>query len=225
MKKWIVGIVIAVVVLGGAGFAFWYTQIRVESEPVAKISETPVQEAPDSAIDGTWEVVANPEGFVGYRAEEIVLGGPQTPTGRTTEVNGSLTVSGQTIDDVEFTANLTGLSTGNDRRDSRAQGALGTAEFPDATFVLTEPIELAAAPTAGETVTATAVGDLTVKGVTKRVEIPIQGRWDGSEIQIVTAEPFPITFSDFGVDVGSFAPFAEVEDVGGLEIKLFLAKT
>lgn len=225
MKKWIVGIVIAVVVLGGAGFAFWYTQIRVESEPVAKISETPVQEAPDSAIDGTWVVVPNPEAFVGYRAEEIVLGGPQTPTGRTGDVTGSLTVSGRTIDDVEFTANLTGLSTGNDRRDTRAQDALGTGEFPDATFVMTEPIELASAPTAGETVTATAVGDLTVKGITKRVEIPIQGRWDGTEIQIVTAEPFPITFSDFGVDVGSFSPFAEVEDVGGLEIKLFLTKT
>ncbi|MGZ8735245.1 MAG: YceI family protein [Acidimicrobiia bacterium] len=224
MKKWIVGIVVAAVVLGGAGFAFWYTQIRVESDPVAEISETPVQEAPESSIDGTYEVVQNAEGFVGYRAEEIVLGGPGTPTGRTSDVTGSLTISGQTIDDVEFRANLTGLSTGNERRDGRAQGALATDQFPDATFVLTEPIELTVAPTAGETVTATAVGELTVKGITKRVEIPIEGRWDGTEIQIITAEPFPITFSDFGVDVGSFAPFAEVEDEGGLEIKLFLAK-
>jgi polyisoprenoid-binding protein YceI len=224
MKRWVVGIVVAVVVLAGGGFALWYTQIRVESEPEAEITDTPVRESPASSVDGTYEVVQNAEGFVGYRAQEIVFGGAGTPTGRTGDVTGSVTVSGTTVDDVEFTANLTGLSTGNERRDGRAQDALATGEFPDATFVLTEPIELSAAPTAGETVTATAVGDLTIKGVTKRVEIPIEGRWDGTEIQIITAEPFPIRFSDFDVDVGSFAPIAEVEDEGGLEIKLFLAK-
>ena len=45
---------IAVVVLAGAGFAFWYTQIRVESKPKASIKETPVDTvAPGSTPDGT----------------------------------------------------------------------------------------------------------------------------------------------------------------------------
>jgi polyisoprenoid-binding protein YceI len=224
MKKWIVGIVIAVVVLGGAGFAFWYTQIRVETDEKATIKETPVDTATaDATADGTYTVQTGADTFLGYRAEEVVFGQNQTPTGRTPGVTGSLTVSGTEISDVEITADLTGLSTGEDRRDQRAQSALGTSENPDATFTLTEPITLAAEPVAGEKVTVDATGDLTINGTTKSVTFPLEALWNGTTIQ-VAATP-DLKFSDFGVDVGSFEPFATVQDAGQLDIQLTFVKS
>jgi polyisoprenoid-binding protein YceI len=76
-------------------------------------------------------------------------------------------VTGTTIDGVEVSARLAGLSTGEDRRDGRARSALGVDQFPEATFALSEPIELTATPEAGATVDATAVGDLTIKGTSR----------------------------------------------------------
>jgi polyisoprenoid-binding protein YceI len=225
MKKWIVGLAALVVVLVGGGFAFWYTQIRVESDPEAEIVETPAAETRAGAtVDGEYTIPAGTESFVGYRAQEVVFGQSGTPTGRTPDVTGTLTVRGTTVDDVEVSARLAGLSTGEDRRDGRARAALATDQFPEATFVLTEPIELAAAPEVGVRVDATAVGDLTIKGTTKRVSIPIEGQWDGTQIQVVTKEPFAIRFSEFDVDVGDFRPIAEVQDDGALEFHLFFSK-
>ena len=56
-------------------------------------------------------------------------------------------------------------------------------EFPTATFVLTEPIELGAVPADGEEVTATATGDLTLHGVTREVTIDLVARLDGSHLR------------------------------------------
>ena len=103
------------------------------------------------------------------------------------------------------------MSTGETRRDQRAQSALGTSEHPDARFALTQPITLPSAPVAGKKVSIEATGDLTVKGITKQVTIPLQALWDGS--------------SDFDVDVGSFQPFATVQDAGQLDIQLTFTKS
>ena len=224
MKRWIVGALIAVAVLGGAGFTFWYTQIRVESAPKASIKETPVDTAsPDASADGAYTVQRGTDTFLGYRAREVVFGRSQTPTGRTPGVDGTLTVSGTTISDVGITADLTGLSTGEERRDARAQTALGTSEHPDATFELTEPITVGSEPVAGTKVSADATGDLTINGITKRVTFTLDALWNGATIQ-VAASP-DIAFSDFGVDVGGFAPIATVEDAGQLDIQLTFTKS
>lgn len=42
-------------------------------------------------------------------------------------------------------------------------------------FDLTQPIVLNGAPADGETVSATAVGDLTLHGLTRSISIPLQG--------------------------------------------------
>ena len=223
MKKWIVGVVIAAVVLVGGGFAFWYTQIRVESKPKAAIEETPVDTSAAATPDGTYTVKKGTDTFLGYRAQEVVFGQHQTPTGRTPGVTGKLTVGGTTITDVEITADLTGLSTGETRRDQRAQSALGTSEHPDARFALTQPITLPSAPVAGKKVSIEATGDLTVKGITKQVTIPLEALWNGSTIQVAGTPD--LRFSDFDVDVGSFQPFATVQDAGQLDIQLTFTKS
>lgn len=223
MKKWIVGLIVAVVVLGVAAFAGWYFVIRSDAKPRAAIAETPVQTGSGTSADGSYTIAPGSSSFVGYRVNEVVFGQSQTTTGRTGGVTGSLTLSGTTANGVTVTADMTKLASDNDRRDGRAKSALGTDRFPNATFVLTEPIRLSGTPTAGQKVTATATGDLTVHGITKRVQIPIEGRWDGTQVQVVGH--LPLTFSDYGVSVGDFQPLASVEPNGEMELQLFFAKT
>jgi polyisoprenoid-binding protein YceI len=223
MKKWVVGIVIAAVVLAGAGFAFWYTQIRVESKPKAAITQTTASTAtPGASPDGSYTVKSGTDTFLGYRAQEVVFGQSGTPTGRTAKVTGTMTVSGTTITNVEITADLRTLATDQARRDQRAQSALDTSEHPDATFKLTQPITLVSAPVAGKTITIEATGDLTIKGITKQVTIPLQAQWNGSTIQVAGSPD--IKFSDYGVSVGDFQPFATVQDAGQLDIQVTFAK-
>src|SRR5690606_18448571 len=121
--------------------------------------------------------------------------------GRTGDVTGGITIEGTTVTVGSFDVDLTTITTNESRRDDRVQSALATDQFPTATFELTAPIELGAGAAEGETVTATAVGDLTVKGTTQSIEMPIEARLvDGTVVLVGSTE---ITFADFGVEVPS----------------------
>ena len=77
-----------------------------------------------------------------------------------------------------MSADLATLQSDQSMRDGQlARQGIQTDQFPTATFVLTEPIELGTLPAEGEEVTATAVGDLTLHGVTQSVSIPLGAVW------------------------------------------------
>ena len=83
-------------------------------------------------------------------------------------MTGTLKIDGTTISDVSVTADLRTLKSDKEMRDNRIHSiGLESDKFPEAKFVLTEPIELAAVPAAGETVKADATGDFTLHGVTR----------------------------------------------------------
>src|SRR5262249_52612725 len=100
---------------------------------------------------------------------------------------------------------------------------LQTNQFPTATFVLTEPIHLKAPPAKGAKVTADATGDLTLHGVTKRVTLPLEGRWDGETVQVVGK--IPITFADYGISPPNIGGFVSVADKGRMELELNFVKS
>jgi polyisoprenoid-binding protein YceI len=162
--------------------------------------------------------------FVGYRVKETLASiGATEAVGRTPDVNGSITLEGTTITAAEFTADLTTLKSDNDRRDGQLERqALETGQFPNATFTLTEPIDLGAVPADGATLEATAVGDLTLHGVTKSVEIPLQARLAGDVITV--AGSLPIVFADFGIAKPQSMMVLSVEDQGTMEVQLQLTR-
>lgn len=161
--------------------------------------------------------------FVGFRIdEELASVGATEAVGRTGDVSGGITVEGTTVTAGSFEVDMTTITTNQSRRDDRVQGALSTDEFPTATFELTEPIELGAEAANGETVTATAVGDLTIKGTTQSIEMPIEAKLvDGTVVLVGSTE---ITFADFGVEVPSAPVVLSVADVGTLELQLLLVQ-
>ena len=161
---------------------------------------------------------------MGYRVRETLANiGATEAVGRTPDVTGSLTVDGTTITAADFTADLSTLQSDEERRDGQLrQQALETALFPTATFVLTQPIELAEAPADGSTFEVTAVGDLTLHGVTNSVEIPLQAQVSGDVVTIVGS--LPIVFADYGMDSPRSMIVLSVEDNGVMELQLQLTR-
>lgn len=90
-------------------------------------------------------------------------------------------------------------------------------EFPTATFQLTEPIEFGIIPTGVEQVTATATGELTLRGATNPVEFDVTAQTTGERIGVLGS--IPVVFEDYGIDNPSFGAIS-VEDEGLVEFVL-----
>jgi polyisoprenoid-binding protein YceI len=226
LTKILIGVAGGLVVLAVGLFVAYKVFIESDPEPKAKIAETDVVEG--GALDGTYSVFAGPAetpSFVGYRVQEVLVGGAieQTATGRTGDVTGTFTITANQVEEVSVTANLQTLTSDKSQRDNAIKDrGLESNTFPEATFVLAEPIELPEEPTPGETVPVNAVGDFTLHGVTKRVEIPIRGRWDGELIQAVGT--LHIVFSDYGIEAPTSPAVASIRDEGEMEFQLFFEK-
>jgi polyisoprenoid-binding protein YceI len=224
--KWLV---LGLVVVVGLGVAGWYFFLKTDPEPRAAIKETPIvtestvagQAA--SGPDGTWTVnPGNSQNFVGYRVTEKLFANisETEATGRTDNVKATMTIDGTTVNDVTVTADLRDLTSDNNFRDGRIRSeGLESDKFPEAKFVLTTPVTLSAVPTAGETVKTEASGDFTLHGVTKKVTISLEGRWDGKQVQVVGN--LPIVFSDYGITAPTAPAVASVDDHGEMELQLF----
>jgi polyisoprenoid-binding protein YceI len=184
-----------------------------------------------AGISGTWNVDPSIGSFgdfsgtfVGYRVKEQLASiGAQTAVGRTPNVTGSATIDGTAVTAAEVSADLTSLQSDDPRRDGQLHGqALETDQFPTATFTLTQPIDLGRVPGEGETLGATATGDLTLHGVTKSVQIPLQARLGNGVVTIVGS--LPIRFADYGINPPRSMMVLSVEDNGILELQLQLTR-
>lgn len=188
--------------------------------------------ASDGDLSGAW-VVDTETGefdyesatgtFAGFRIEEELSGiGSTTAVGRTGAVDGAITVEGTSVTSAEFQIDLSAITTNDSRRDDQVARALEVDQFPTATFVLSEPIDVGDAGTTGEPVQATAVGDLTIHGVTQSIEMPIEAQLvDGTVVVVGSTE---IVFADYGVEVPTAPIVVSVEDTGIIELQLLLTR-
>ena len=161
--------------------------------------------------------------FVGFRVSEKLSGiGSTTAVGRTPSVTGTMTIDGTTLTATNIVADMTALTTNTSRRDGPARNALGTSQFPSAMFVLTSPLDLGDTATTGAKTAVTAKGDLTVHGVTKSVEIPLEAQLSGDTIVVVGS--LPVVFSDFGITAPTAPIVLSVDDHGTMELQLFFTR-
>jgi polyisoprenoid-binding protein YceI len=231
---------VAVIAGAAAIGGLWYVFFRPSGPPPAALANPSASGAaslaplpssgasPDAtlsgSIDGTWTVDATKGGYIGYRVQEELAGiGGNTAVGRTSAVTGSLTLGGTSLSAVEVTADLTELTSDDQRRDGQLrQRGLETSRFPTATFKLTQPVDLGSVPTEGQTVTATATGELTLHGVTKSVQVPIQARLSGSTVEVVGS--IGIAFADYSITPPTSFIALSVDDHGTMELDLFFKK-
>jgi len=240
-----------VVVLAGAALAFgvWFFLIRgdepaevsladaVSSVTAATAVATSTSEgsttpatATEAAttgdptdLSGTW-TVDSANSFVGYRIDEELRSiGSTTAVGRTSDVTGTLDFDGSTITAVEVVANLQTLESDDSRRDGQLdRQALETSQFPEAMFVLAEPIVIEGDPAAGDLIAATAIGDLTIHGVTNRVELTLEGQFVDGVVVVVGSTV--ILLADYDIEKPSAMSVLSVSDEATMEMQLVFAR-
>ena len=223
---------VLVVVVAAGGFAFWRLFGGSDPPPVA-LSPAASSAAPTSSassggsLDGTWTIddtsgslAEGTSSFAGYRVKEELAGtGANMAVGRTQNVSGSLTIDGTTITAMQVSVDMTTLQSDDSRRDERLRtDGLQTDQFPTATFVLTAPIDLGTVPKDGQTIQAVAVGDLTLHGVTRSVEISIQAQRTGNEIEAIGSVDVALT--DYAIEAPTGFLVLSIANTGTIELHL-----
>jgi len=175
-------------------------------------------------VDGSIGKLSDFSGsFVGYRVQEQLVNiGGNTAVGRTPDVTGSLTLEGASVTSAEFSAKLAGLTSDERGRDGRVSDALNTRQFPTATFVLSSPISPASVPEDGQEITVTASGKLTIRGVTRDVQLPLTAKLSGSTLTLKGA--LEIRFADFGVPKPTSFSVLSIADTGIIEVQLQMTR-
>jgi polyisoprenoid-binding protein YceI len=213
----LVKIVLAIAVVGVAALAGIYFLFFNEDSP-PEFEATPTEEIEEPTTDdvnGTWTVASGSE--AGYRVREKLANLPaqSDAVGRTSEVTGTFVIEDDVLTTASFEVALANLKSDADRRDNRVDGTLEVETFPTSTFELTEPVEL---DPAAATTTIDAVGDLTLHGVTKSIEIAIEATRNGDSIELVGSYTFPM--ADFAIVPPSIGGFVTVEPDATLEFKI-----
>jgi polyisoprenoid-binding protein YceI len=198
--------------------------------PAAPAGESGSSSVPstDGSVAGEWTVGAG--SVAGYRVREQLANLPaeSDAVGRTEDVSGSITVEGDgdgaRLTAGTLTVDTTTIQSDESRRDNRLRNqGLQTDQFPTATFTVTKPVEVPATAVAGTPSDVTLVGDLTLHGVTKSVEIPAQAQLADGKIQVAGSITFPL--SDFDIsppNVGGF--ILSISDQGALEFLVSFEK-
>jgi polyisoprenoid-binding protein YceI len=230
-KLVVAGVVVLALALGGGWLLF--AARTSDSPPPAALDPAPTttlgqatgttEAQADGATspDGSWQVSDDGSSYVGYRVREQLasLGSPNEAVGRSTAVTGTMEVAGDTVEAVKIEADLTRLTSDEPRRDNAIrQRGLESEQYPTATLELAEPIQLASTPVQGEEVRGQGKGRITVHGVTREVDLDLQGRWNGSTIQVVGQ--LPVKMTDFQIQPPRFGPVVSIEDSLAVDLNL-----
>lgn len=227
--KLIVAVVVALLAVVGGPFVYINfikedppERLTLDDAPAASGGDTSTTADGGSAegIDGTWTIGG--DSVAGYRVPETLFGQGTEAVGRTSDVSGTMVIDGTTVSAVDVEVDMTTIESDEDKRDGQFQGRImDTEQFPTATFTLTQPIELGSLPDEGVKVTASAVGDLTIRGVTKSITIELTAvRQDGG---LVVDGNIELSFDDFEIPDAS-NQVAKVGRTGELELLLVFAR-
>lgn len=173
-------------------------------------------------VEGIWRVAGR--SIVGYRVGEQIGLSKTEGVGRTEAITGTFEISGQTLVAAVFTVDMATLQSDRSQRDDQVRGRiLETASFPTASFELAAPVSLLSASTDGETKTQMIGGNLTLRGVTKYVEVFIRATNALGQLRITGDTE--VVFSEWGVPNPSLpAALIFTADRGLLEFDLLFER-
>ncbi len=223
LVRTIIGIGLALAVIVGGPFVYARFFAPEPADPLALTEPTPSAspEVPTGVvdIDGVWRVLEGSE--AGYRLGEVLSGQDVTVVGRTERVTGTVTITGGALAAATVTVDAGTISTDEAARDAFFRRALDTSEFPQATFVLTQPVDVSAIGQSDQPLTVAAAGDLTFHGLTRPVtaELEAQRTVDGVEV----VGRIPVTLADFELTAPDLG-WVVVEPTGVIEVRLLLAR-
>lgn len=176
----------AIIIVGGP----WLYTSLFRDEPLNPFNETSISNDGVTAttgeieLSGDWKLIA--ESQVGYRIKERIALKTFETVGRSSEVTGSLKILDSQITQTTFEVDMKTFQSDSGGRDAQFNGRImDTEKYPTANFVLTEPITLVEKPLNGLTVNNTATGNLTIRGTTKEVTLPLSSTLQNSVITVI----------------------------------------
>ena len=215
----------AAVTLAAGGYGL-LAALGVGAPPKATLRPAAGRVQAGGTPDGEWVVGEQDGGFVGFRIREHVaaVAAPNDAVGRSTAVTGSVTIGGGAVTAARLAVDMRQLQTDLQERDrSMRDRGLEVERFPTAGFTLTRPVQVGLPPRrlAGRVVDLRLPGELTLHGVTRPVELPVQARWDGATIQ--AAGSLQVRRDDFGLRVPNLVGF-KIQQTGVIEFELTLRR-
>lgn len=216
-RRTVVALVVLVVLVVGGPFVFIHF---IEGKAPAQLRLTSAGANGSSSgsvpLDGRWVVSSG--SVVGYRVKEVLFGQDNTAVGRTSDVTGSLSITGTSVSAASFTVQMATVKSDFSQRDGQFKGRImDVAAYPTARFVLSRPIKVGQPAASGVIKTLPASGVLTLRGQAREVTFQVQCRHVGTLVQVLGS--VPIVFSRWGIPNPSFG-FVTTQDHGTLEFLL-----
>jgi polyisoprenoid-binding protein YceI len=227
--RWLLGgvVALAVLVVGGTWLYIHLiegpapAQLSLQSGSSASASPAAAPSAAAAAatdVAGQWRVASG--SVVGYRVQEVLAGQNNTAVGRTSDISGSMTISGTTVSAASVTVQMATVHSDQSQRDAQFDGRImDTASYPTGKLTLSGPINLGAVPSDGVIRSYQSTASLTLHGHTKTMAFALQAERTGTGIEV--SGSIPIVFADYGIENPSFGGFVTTQDHGLLE---FLVK-
>jgi polyisoprenoid-binding protein YceI len=173
------------------------------------------------SVGGTWNVGAG--SVAGYRVQETLLGQSSTAVGRTSQLWGSLTISGSTVTDGTFTADMESVMSDQSERNARFTGPImDVSQYPTTKLTLSSPIHLRSIPAEGVIENYNATGSLDMHGVTRAVTFTVSAERLGAQIDVLADITLP--FADWKISNPSIGGFVTTANSGTLEVLLHLTQ-
>ncbi|MCU1466830.1 MAG: hypothetical protein JWM72_2758 [Actinomycetia bacterium] len=217
--RWLIRLLV-VAVLVGAGFGAWYV-FGSDAPAKPKLTDCAASSGGPATPAGTWKVAPGKDVYVGYRITEVFRGDVihKTAVGRTPGVIGTLAIAGDQLTLTDIAADMQRLASDRGTRDNYIHThGIDSDTYKQAKFKLTKPVAL---PTALKRCTVermTATGSLTLHGVTRTVQVPLQARWSGPTIQ-VDGTDIAIKLADYKITPPQTS-VTHADDHGSIEFAL-----
>jgi polyisoprenoid-binding protein YceI len=221
----IVGVLGIVLLVGWAAYTVFKT-------PAAASAITAIPLAPGAAtVSGTDGVTTTADAVVlrisqadseaRFVIDEVLNGTPKTVVGTTDQVAGEIAVDPDNLAQTQvgvIQVNARDLTTDNDFRNRAIKNQiLQTDQYEYITFT---PIEISGLPqngTVGELYSFQIVGDLTIRGVTKRVTFDVTAQAISTS-RIEGTATATINYADYGITIPRVPQVASVADQVRLEL-------
>lgn len=166
--------------------------------------------------------IVNEEFLVDALSKLGIEAGRVVVVGTTPGVTGEIRLnfgSPDLLEAAQFTVDMTGLRTDQNRRDNWLQdNAIETNRFPEATFVATAVSGLPVTYTEGEEIGFQLTGDLTVRDVTNPVTFDVSASLTGNTLRGTATLPLQMT--DFGITPPDFVNTLTVANSFSIEVAI-----
>jgi polyisoprenoid-binding protein YceI len=202
------GVIVLAILVYGAIVVF----IKLQPSPAPLTLSKDAPHSPTGPLDGSW--TTGPGSVAGFRVEQTSIGISSNVVGRTSEISGTVTVAGGEVTGATLRVDLPSIRVDGHSL-SAFDSALDTADYPTATFTLTQPIALGPGVVAGSTHSTAATGRVALHGHTDVVQFPVSVRRNGSQVEATGS--VSILFATWGIKAPSYGALGSVADHGVVE--------